>query len=82
MKSKSHLNRTLMHRATKITELPALTVDFLHHSGLLMDNLFASLWKRIGMKTLLSRAGFKKRSGTAIDEVVYALSLWLWLKKA
>ncbi len=34
------------------------------------------------MKTLLSRAGFKKRSGTAIDEVVYALSLWLWLKKA
>ncbi len=47
-----------------------------------MDNLFASLWKRIGMKTLLSRAGFKKRSGTAIDEVVYALSLWLWLKKA
>ncbi len=66
-----------MHRATKITELPALTVDFLHHSGLLMGNLFASLWKRIGMKTLLSRAGFKKRSGTAIDEVVYALSFHL-----
>ena len=40
LKSKSHLNRTLMHRATKITELPALTVDFLHHSGLLMDNLY------------------------------------------
>ncbi len=57
-----------MHRVTKITELPALTVDFLHHSGLLMGNLFASLWKRIGMKTLLSRAGFKKRSGTAIDQ--------------
>lgn len=71
-----------MHRATKITELPALTADFLHHSGLLMDNIFARLWKQIGMKTLLSRAGFKKRSGTAIDEVIYALSLWLWLKKA
>lgn len=46
-----------------------------------MDNVFASLWKQIGMKTLLHRAGFKKRSGTAIDEVVYALSLWIWLKK-
>jgi len=70
-----------MHRATKMTELPALTVDFLHNSGFLMDNVFASLWKQIGMKALLNRAGFKKRSGTAIDEVVYALSLWLWLKK-
>ena len=71
-----------MHRATQLTELPALTVDFLHQSGLLIDNVFASLWKRIGMKTLLSRAGFKKRSGTPIDEVLYALTLWLWLKKA
>ena len=70
-----------MHRATKMTELPALTVDFLHHCGLLLDNVFASLWKQLGMKTLLNRAGFKKRSGTAIDEVVYALSLWIWLKK-
>ncbi|MCI0553732.1 MAG: transposase, partial [Anaerolineae bacterium] len=62
--------------------MPALTVDFLHTSGLLMDNVFASLWKQVGMKTLLSRAGFKKRSGTPIDAVLYALSLWLWLKKA
>ena len=71
-----------MHRATQLTELPALTVDFLHHSGLLIDNVFASLWKQVGMKTLLRRAGFKKRSGTPIDEVLYALTLWLWLKKA
>jgi len=70
-----------MHRATKITELPALTADFLHHSGLLMDNVFASLWKQIGMKPLLRRAGFRKRSGTAIDEVVYTLILWIWLNK-
>lgn len=47
-----------------------------------MDNIFASLWKQVGMKTVLSRAGFKKRSGTPIDEVLYALTLWLWLKKA
>ncbi|WP_305907199.1 hypothetical protein Q9L42_017195 [Methylomarinum sp. Ch1-1] len=46
-----------------------------------MDNVFASLWKQVGMKAVLSRAGFRKRSGTSIDEVLYALTLWLWLKK-
>ena len=70
-----------MNRATKMTALPALTVDLLQASGLLIDNVFASLWQQIGMKTLLSRAGFKKRSGTPIHEVIYALILWLWLKK-
>lgn len=34
------------------------------------------------MKSLLRRAGFKKCSGTPIDAVLYALTLWLWLKKA
>lgn len=59
-----------MHRATKLTKLPALTVDCLHHSGWLIDNVFASPWNRVGMKTLLSRAGFGKRSSTPIDEVL------------
>jgi SRSO17 transposase len=71
-----------MNRATKIVELPALTVNYLYQTGLLLDNTFATLWKQIGMKTILSRAGFKKRSGTAIDQVVYTLSLWLWLQKS
>ena len=67
-----------MNRATKMTALPALTVDdLLQASGLLIDNVFASLWQQIGMKTLLSRASFKKRSGTPIHEVIYALILWL-----
>jgi SRSO17 transposase len=70
-----------MHRATKMIALPDLTVDLLQASGLLIDNVFASLWQQIGMKTLLSRAGFTKRSGTPIHEVIYALTLWLWLKK-
>ena len=70
-----------MHRATKLPELPALTRDFLQQSGLLMDNVFASLWQQVGMKTLLSRAGFKKRSGAPIHEVMYALVLWVWLAK-
>ncbi|MGZ4954430.1 MAG: transposase [Methylobacter sp.] len=33
------------------------------------------------MNTLLSRAGFNKRSGTPMHEVIYGLMLWIWLKK-
>ncbi|MCK5359424.1 MAG: transposase [Gammaproteobacteria bacterium] len=33
------------------------------------------------MKTILRRAGFNKRSGSPIGEVIFTLSLWLWLKK-
>jgi hypothetical protein len=33
------------------------------------------------MKTLLSRVGFNKRSGTPMPEVIYGLMLWIWLKK-
>jgi len=70
-----------MNRATKIKELPALTIDFLSAKGVLIDNVFASLWRETGMKTLLSRAGFNKRSGTPMYEVIYGLMLWIWLKK-
>jgi len=55
-----------MNRATKIMELPALTVDLLKANGVLIDNIFARLWREVGMKTILSRAGFNKRSGTSI----------------
>ena len=70
-----------MNRATKITELPALTADLLNANGLLIDNVFAGLWREIGMNTLLRRAGFTKRSGTPIGEVIFNLLLWLWLKQ-
>jgi SRSO17 transposase len=70
-----------MNRATKIIELPALTVDLLKANGILIDNIFASLWREIGMKTILSRAGFQKRSGTPMSDVIFGLMLWLWLKK-
>ena len=33
------------------------------------------------MNTILSRAGFSKRSGAPISEVIFNLMLWLWLKK-
>jgi SRSO17 transposase len=70
-----------MNRATKIIELPALTVDLLKTNGVLVDNIFASLWRDMGMKTVLSRAGFNKRSGTSISDVIFGLMLWLWLTK-
>jgi hypothetical protein len=70
-----------MNRATKIIELPALTVDLLKAKGVLIDNVFASLWRDIGMKTVFSRAGFYKRSGTPISDVIFSLMLWLWLQK-
>ena len=70
-----------MNRATKIIELPALTVDLLKANGVLIDNVFASLWREIGMKTVLSRAGFNKRSDTPMSDVIFSLILWLCLKK-
>ena len=70
-----------MNPTAKITELPALTIDFLKANGVLIDNVFASLWRDIGMKTLLSRSGFTKRSGAPMHDVIYGLMLWVWLKK-
>ena len=43
-----------MNIATKITELPALTADLLQSNSCLVDNLFADLWKQMGMKALLN----------------------------
>ncbi|MGD0958214.1 MAG: hypothetical protein ABSB19_00255 [Methylomonas sp.] len=70
-----------MNRATKITELPALTADLLNANGVLLDNVFASLWREIGMNTIPSRAGFVKRSGAPIGVVIFSLMFWLWLQK-
>ena len=66
-----------MNRATKIIELPALTVDLLKANGVLIDSVFSSLWREIGMKTVLSRASFNKRSGTPMSDVIFGLLLWL-----
>ncbi|HFD12899.1 MAG TPA: hypothetical protein ENJ32_10595 [Crenotrichaceae bacterium] len=63
------------------SKLPTLTVDLLQDSRLLIDNVFATLWKQIGMSTILRRAGFHKRSGTPFGTVVFTLSLWLCLKQ-
>ena len=43
-----------MNRATKIIELPALTVDLLKANGVLIDNVFAGLWREIGLSSFSS----------------------------
>jgi len=70
-----------MDRDIKATVLPALTIDLLKEEGFSVKNAFTELWRRLGVKTILNRSGFTKRSGTSIHKVVYALSLWLWLRK-
>jgi len=56
-----------MNNASK---LAALTVDLLQKNGILIDNIFANLWKQLGMKTILHQVGFNKRSGFPIGEVI------------
>ena len=60
--------------------MPALTSDFLRSSDSLVDNIFADLWKQVGMKTLLARCGFQKRSGIEVNPILYCLTMWVWLK--
>ena len=60
--------------------LPELTADFLRRSSCLVDNLFADLWKQVGMNALLKRCGFHKRSGIPVNELMFSLMLWVWLK--
>ena len=69
-----------MHRDTNQPALPALTADLLRENGLLVDNVFADLWKQVAMDTLLNRAGFGKRSGTPMPQLVFSLVLRVWLK--
>jgi hypothetical protein len=69
-----------VNRDTKPIALPALTANLLRDGGCLIDNLFADLWKQVGMKNLVNRVGFHKRSGTPAHELVYCLMLWVWLK--
>jgi DDE superfamily endonuclease len=65
---------------TTACAFPALTSDFLVNSDSLIDNIFADLWKQVDMKALLQRSGFHKRSGVAVNSVMYCLTMWVWLK--
>lgn len=69
-----------MNHGTKTTGLPDLTAGLLRDGGCLIDNLFADLWKHVGMKARMNRIGFRKRSGTSAHELVYCLMVWVWLR--
>lgn len=68
-----------MKRETTKPNLPTLTEDILTDPKVCADNLFADMWKHLKMKTLINKAGFKKRTGASITEVVFLLLLWVWL---
>jgi len=71
--------RLTVNSNTNTDQLPPLVADMLHSSKDYIDNLFADTWKELRVELIVSRAGFKKRSGTDIVTVVYLLMLWKWI---
>ena len=67
------------NHATKNDCLPPLIANILHDPVTIIDNMFATSWKQLRFGSLLSKAGFRKRSGTDIAEVVFLLLLWRWI---
>ena len=64
----------------KSLQLPSLTSKFLQQSGLQIDNSFSTSWKQLGFTSMLVSCGFSKRTGIPVSEVVFLLTLWVWLK--
>lgn len=69
-----------MNRDTKPPALPSLIGDLFTAQGLQIDNLLATIWTKMNITTLLHRAGFKKRSGIEVNQVMYLLLVWVWLR--
>jgi hypothetical protein len=68
-----------MKNDTNTGELPPLVSGLVTDSKHYIDNLFADTWKKLKMNALIKGAGFTKRSGINITEVVFILLLWKWL---
>jgi len=68
-----------MNNDTKTRLFPSLIDDVLKHPGHCVDNVFASVWKRLNFNSLIQRSGFKKRSGVPIIDSVFLLVLWKWI---
>ncbi|WP_022942599.1 hypothetical protein [Psychromonas hadalis] len=69
-----------MNSDTKAVNLPSLAANLLSQSNLNIDNVFSTTWKNLGFKAILRQAKFSKRSGTPVEDVVYLLMFWVWLK--
>ena len=69
-----------MNRDTKSPNLPSLIGDLFMAQGLQVDNLIAVVWTKMHITTFPHRAGFQKRSGLDVNQVIYLLLVWVWLK--
>jgi len=68
-----------MNNATKRSLFPSLIDDVLKHPEQCVDNVFASVWKRLNFSSFIQRSGFKKRSGVPVVDSVFLLVLWKWV---
>jgi len=59
--------------------LPPLISVVITDSKHYIDNRFADTWKQLRLNTLISGAGFTKRSGIEVTEAVFVLLIWKWL---
>jgi len=80
--SKTHIKtnaKPMKNTATNNDQLPPLVSNILHDKRTHVDNLFADAWRDLKFGSLLSRSGFRKRSGTDIVVVIYLLLVWRWI---
>jgi hypothetical protein len=68
-----------MNNDTNKNVLPTLISDVITDDKHYIDNLFADIWKKLGLNKLIKAAGFSKRSGVEVTEAVFLLLLWKWL---
>lgn len=69
-----------MNNDTANPEIPGLINDLLTDGTAQPDTLIADLWKELQFGQLIQRAGFKKRTGLPITQVIYLLMIWVWVK--
>lgn len=62
----SHQNKPMAQNEScyKTRFFPPLVADLLTDPVTYIDNVFADVWKRLGVNTLISRVGLSKRSAT------------------
>ena len=69
-----------MNNDTEGYKIPELIGDLLTDKNSHPDNMVADLWKELTIGQLIKRSGFTKRSGLPIEQVIYLLIIWVWLK--
>ena len=69
-----------MDNGIKSPKIPTLISNILTDGKCQADNLIADLWKTLNLTGLIKKAGFNKRTGLPIEQVVYLHIVWVWLK--